>query len=324
MMMFRHPENATPIDDLSDLKLPWVKVQEDLNIVEAENISIAISKHLSNSVNLPPGWFNISTLKKIHRDMLSDVWEWAGMFRKTQTSIGVKPYQISGALESLCSEVQYWCSEACELTLVEQAARVHHQLVLIHPFLNGNGRFSRLVSDRYLKAWKCPFPIWPTEMNRDGSCRKCYIASLKEADAGDHEALVQYMIRYGAKDPELSQLLGHTFFRQNFKGKRMVSLVKAYIRRGHHNNEEESGHQPLNIALRHGLSEVALLLITNGANFKRKDHSGLNGFEWALTKEFYDLAHEMVRRGYPYTPRQPNPQLKVPDRNLYRFDSSYC
>jgi Fic-DOC domain mobile mystery protein B len=322
--MFSYPKGATPIDDISDLKPSWVKTLPDLDIVEAENISIAISKYLLKSIDLPQHWFNTSTLKKIHRDMLFDVWGWAGKFRTIQTSIGIKLYQIPEALENLCSDVQFWCNEACELTFVEQAARVHHQLVLIHPFPNGNGRFSRLVSDRYLKAWKCLFPTWPTELNNDGYSRKCYIAALKEADAGDHEALVRYMIEHGAKDPDLSELLGHAFFRQNVKGKRLISFVKAYIRRGYCiNKEEKNDHQPLNIALRHDLKEVALLLITNGADFRRKDRSGLNGFEWALTKELYNLAHEMVKRGYLYTPRHPNQKLKVPHQNLYQFDQYY-
>ncbi|MFZ0564831.1 MAG: mobile mystery protein B [Chlamydiales bacterium] len=321
--MFSYPEGATPIDDISGLKLSWVTTLQDLNIVEAENISFALSKYLLRLIDLPQHWFKLSTLKKIHRDMLGDVWEWAGKFRTTQTSIGIEPYQIPCALEKLCADVQFWCGEACELTLVEQAARVHHQIALIHPYPNGNGRFARLVSDRYLKAWKCPFPTWPTELNRDGRCRKSYIAALKEADAGDHEALIQYMKEYGAKDPDLSELLGHAFFRQNFKGERLGSLVEAYIRRGCYENKEKNAHQPLNVALRYGHREVALLLITSGADFKRKDRSGLNGFEWALTKEFYDLAYEMVKRGYPYTPRQPNPQLKVSYQNLYQFDLRY-
>lgn len=318
--MFSYPEGATPIYDISGLKPPWVKTQQDLNIVEAENISRAIDKYLLKSIDLPQRWFNLSTLEKIHREMLLDVWEWAGKFRNTRTSIGIEPYQIRGALENLCSDVQFWCNEVCELTLVEQAARIHHQLVLIHPYPNGNGRFSRLVSDRYLKAWKCPFPTWPAELNKDGCCRKCYITALKEADAGDHGALVRYMIEYGAKDPELSELFAHAFFRKNFKGERLLSIVKAYIRRGCRVNEEEkNGQLPLNIALRHDLRNVDLLLITYGANFKRKDRSGLNGFEWALTRGIYDLAHEMVKRGYSYTPRHPNPQLQVPYQNLYHF-----
>ena len=139
-------------------------------------------------------------LQKIHYDMFFDVWDWAGTFRTTQTIPGLELYQIAEALRNLCCDVQFWCTETCELTLVEQAARIHHRLVFIHPYSNGNGRFSRLVSDRYLKAWKCPFPNWSTDLGRDGQCRKRYIAALKEADEGDYVPLTLYITEYGARD----------------------------------------------------------------------------------------------------------------------------
>ena len=149
---FTYPDGATPIDDISDLKPPWVKTQEDLNLVEAENISLATEEYLIKPVGLPQGWFTVPLFQKVHRDMLGNVWAWAGGFRKTQTIPGIPFYQIRTDLENLCSDVQSWCDEGCELTLLEQAVRIHHRLVFIHPFPNGNGRFSRLISDRYLRA----------------------------------------------------------------------------------------------------------------------------------------------------------------------------
>lgn len=322
-LKFSCPEGATPIDDISGLKLSWVKTQDDLNKVEAENISIAVSKYLLKPISLPQNWFFVSKLKKIHRDMFFDVWKWAGEFRITQTIPGKKPWQIPGDLEDLCQDVYFWYTEACELTLVEQAAWIHHRLALIHPYPNGNGRFSRLISDRYLKAWKCSFPSWPRELNREGECRKHYIAALRGADKGDHEPLTLYMTDYGARDPALSELLGHTFFRQNFKGERLFRLVKAYIRRGYCvNDQTNNGHRSLNIALQRGLREVALLLINNGADFQIRDKSGLSAFEWALIRELYDVAYEMYRKGHPYTPRLPQ-TLKVPHQNYYKFDHQY-
>lgn len=35
--------------------------------------------------------------------------------------------------------------------VVEIAARIHHRAVQIHPFLNGNGRWSRMLVNIYLK-----------------------------------------------------------------------------------------------------------------------------------------------------------------------------
>lgn len=206
-MKLSYPEGATPIDDLSDLKPAWVKIQEDLNNVEAENIAAASSKYLLKSVSHPPKWFNIPFLQKIHYDMFHDVWQWAGQFRKTQTCPGIKPHQIYLALVDLCDDVHYWCQERCDLTIIEQAARIHHRLVFIHPYPNSNGRFSRLVSDRYLKACKTPFPNWPVDLNKDGQSRTKYITALKKADVGDYEPLIFFMTEHSTNSRRITQIL---------------------------------------------------------------------------------------------------------------------
>ncbi len=52
-MRFDYPEGATPIDDISGLITEWVRTQEDLNLVEAENVSQAVRKYLSGRISLP-------------------------------------------------------------------------------------------------------------------------------------------------------------------------------------------------------------------------------------------------------------------------------
>ena len=132
------------------------------------------------------------------------------------------------------------------------------------------------------------------------------------------------MVDNGANDPALSELLGHRFYREHFKGKRLFLLVKAHLRRSYDVNDEiNNGHRPLNIALNHGLSDISLLLLENGADFQNKDKSGLNAFELALIRELYDVAYKIYKSGYQYTPRHTNRHLKVPHQNLYRFDLQY-
>jgi Fic family protein len=71
--------------------------------------------------------------------------------------------------------------------------RIHHRLVVIHPFRNGNGRHARLMGDIFLSAQKLPFPQWPyEEMTNEGSPRSEYIAALKAADREDYGPLVRY------------------------------------------------------------------------------------------------------------------------------------
>jgi hypothetical protein len=63
---------------------------------------------------------------------------------------------------------------------------------------NGNGRFSRLVADRFLLALKCPHPIWPGHLNQEGVLHTDYIQMLKSADRGDYMPLLDFMRKMGA------------------------------------------------------------------------------------------------------------------------------
>lgn len=72
----------------------------------------------------------------------------------------------------------------------EIAARIHHRLVQIHPFLNGNGRWARLITNIYLKKQLHRTLQWPEEtLQEDSPFRKKYIAALKKADDGNYQAL---------------------------------------------------------------------------------------------------------------------------------------
>ena len=179
MGKFLFPEHATPLDDVSYLKLPWVHNLKDLNRAEAENISQAQKKYLQKPVGDPSKWFHLSYLKKIHLSMFGNVWEWAGKWRISSTKLSYR--------------VMSWSSESSFLTSIERSARIHHQLVSIHPFENGNGRFARLVADRYLLAHKKAHPVWPSEIGKNGSIRREYIEALKDADKGNYQPLIEFI-----------------------------------------------------------------------------------------------------------------------------------
>lgn len=302
---FEYPEGATPIDDISGLKISWVKTQKNLNRVEGENIAKATYKYLMKNVSIPQLWFKVTELKKIHKEMFFDVWDWAGNFRTIQTNLGVKPYMINNLLNELCLDVLYWCEDRCELTFIEQAARIHYKLVSIHPFQNGNGRFARLVADRYLKAWKCQFPIWPIELQNDVNLREQYISSLKSADKGDYDALIHFMKTCGAKEPNLSEVLENAFYKKYFKNQRLISIIKAYFNQGYNiNTDVNSRCYPLHIAIEQGLYEVVRLLILSEADIHFRDKSGYNSFEIAIIKNKFKIAKMLCDYGYPYKPGQ--------------------
>ena len=185
--------------DRSGLKERWIELSEDqLNAVEAEFIFKAQKKYLLGYVPSPLNWFNISFLLKIHRDMLSPIWDWAGKQRRSEKNIGIKAFQIPSKLQDLCQDVHYWNTNPVDLTILEQACMIHHRLALIHPFEDGNGRFSRLIADRYLKSHRCPYPIWPDHLHQDCEARLKYISALREADQNNLKPLLNFIKLYGA------------------------------------------------------------------------------------------------------------------------------
>jgi Fic-DOC domain mobile mystery protein B len=188
---FDFPAGCTPLEDLSGLKFPWIQTLSDLNRAEAENIFRAQKKYLEKGIDHPSKWFNPTFFRKVHHSMFGVVWSWAGTWRKSVTNIGIQPHFIPMRLAEFCAQVIAWDAEPA--ILIEQSAHIHHRLVSIHPFENGNGRFSRLVADRYLLAHKCAHPVWPSELGQEGIVRKRYIQSLKAADKGDFCSLIDLM-----------------------------------------------------------------------------------------------------------------------------------
>jgi Fic-DOC domain mobile mystery protein B len=314
---FEFPEGATPISDCSGLIPTWVHDLNDLNRVEAENIINAQWKYLRGPIDDPKNWFQVKELKTIHRAMFGDVWEWAGAYRKSITSIGIKPNLIPVQLAELCLEVLSWFQYPVELTFVEMASRVHHRLVYIHPFENGNGRFSRLIADRLLLAFRCPHPIWPNHMNQEGLLRKDYIHTLKSADKGDYAPLVDLMKQLGASDPNLSELIRNNFYRPYLRGENGVALVNALLKNGGNPNDQTpNGHRLLQLAVKSGLENIVKLLISAGAEVDVKDRTGLTPFQVAVVQENKTLADFLVSKG---AIRNPPPGLGyVKYYNLYR------
>lgn len=300
---FEFPEGATPIGDCSGLIPVWVHHLHDLNRVEAENIMNAQRKYLRGTVGDPKNWFQVRELKAIHQAMFGDVWEWAGVYRKSITSIGINPGLIPTQLAELCLEVSSWSQYPVELTFVEKAARVHHRLVFIHPFENGNGRFSRLIADRFLLAFRCQYPVWPSHLNQGGVVRKDYIKTLKSADKGDYAPLVDFMKKLGASDPNLSELIKNRFYRTHISGEKGLAMVKALLRTGSKSNDQTSnGHRALQLSVKADLEEIVKLLVAFGADVDTKDKSGLTPFQIAVMQENKVLADFFLSKGAKQQP----------------------
>jgi Fic-DOC domain mobile mystery protein B len=188
-MKIEQPAGATPMDDLSGLIPAHITTQQQLNEWEAENILHAYKKYFGRMRRFKP---DAAFFRKIHKEMFGETWDWAGEFRKVNMNIGVDWQQIPVQLRNLCDDVKYWI-QACPFDILEQSVRLHHRLVTIHPFVNGNGRHARFMADLFLYFHKKPMPQWPSEeLLLSTDLRKHYIEALKAADSDNYKSLIDF------------------------------------------------------------------------------------------------------------------------------------
>ncbi len=131
---------------------------------------------------------DIITLHRITLKGISDYW--AGKYKTSQNRVlGSKlkttsPYKVSTEMNNLVYEIN---KNENKYNPIERAAFAHHELVRIHPFVDGNGRVARLLCNLILMKYSYP-PI----MIRVGD-RKKYFECLENAHFGNLKIFVDFI-----------------------------------------------------------------------------------------------------------------------------------
>lgn len=140
--LFIEPDDATPLsaEEREGLIPTHIALRRELNELEQENIldaDIWAFQRRRDPIDEAFG-------RSLHRRMFGKVWSWAGDYRLSDKNIGVPRATIAPRLYELFDNIGYWGKNGT-FSPDEVAARFHHGLVFIHPFPNGNGRWSRLM-----------------------------------------------------------------------------------------------------------------------------------------------------------------------------------
>lgn len=188
------PPGATLLTstDLDGLLPRYITTRIELNDAEFKNISEASKTYLLSKKKFH---FTIGNFYKIHKNMFGNVRAWAGKKRKTNKSIGVDKAHIDVELKKLIDDLECWQNQ--NMDAIEISARLHHRLVYIHPFNNGNGRWARLIVNLFLKDNLNSYLDFPEdELLITTSIRKIYIKALQEADNLNYGLLIDLHKKY--------------------------------------------------------------------------------------------------------------------------------
>ncbi len=193
MTFFTAGEGNTPLspEEEADL-IPNLATKEELNEWERQNILEAYSWALNPKNIRRQDPLTEPYLRELHLRMFDQTWKWAGRYRTTEKNIGIAHYQIRESLAALLGDLQYWLGHTT-FAPDEIAIRLHHRLVFIHPFANGNGRHARLTADVVAQKQGRPIFTWGgKDIVRDSDFRRRYIAALQAADKNDIQPLLSY------------------------------------------------------------------------------------------------------------------------------------
>lgn len=191
---FQYINGQTPLDEeeKEELKISSITTQGELDEFEQLNIEKAVEWTIRSRFKTERV-LTEKFVRDLHKRMYSEVWKWAGEFRKSQKNIGVEWIKIPLELKKLLEDTMYWI-ENNTFSPEEISIRFKHRIVSIHCFPNGNGRHSRMMADIIMETvfGKDVFKWHQSNMVKANLTRKKYIDALKMADNGDIGPLVNF------------------------------------------------------------------------------------------------------------------------------------
>jgi cell filamentation protein len=129
--------------------------------------------------------FTTADVCDIHRQWLGMIYPWAGEFRNVNVSKGGFMFAAAGQVPRLMATFEQRelaqetpCQGMDSARLSRALARTHAELVLIHPFREGNGRCARVLS--YLMAVQAGLPSLDFSPIA-GRGKPAYLAAIRAA-----------------------------------------------------------------------------------------------------------------------------------------------
>lgn len=147
----------------------------------------------------PETQFTARLLREMHRKWLGGLYAWAGEYRSVELQKGMfrwPPAQLVAknmeAFESGLLREHTPCRPANLSRVARRMAEVHGELLLIHPFRDGNGRLARWLADLMALQAGFPAPKYNFEGNDHRATRREYLEAVTQAYSRNYDALADF------------------------------------------------------------------------------------------------------------------------------------
>lgn len=170
--------------------LPGIKSRRTIDQQEAQS--------LFNAEKWAFGYFSRNhrftgtDIQKIHKVFLGRIYAWAGRYRNVNLTKGGFPFAPAREIPRLMAEFsdnilsRYTpCLSSNSEKAVEAISIVHSELLLIHPFREGNGRLARLLADLMALQAGLPALDWFIK----GRSKQAYFRAIQSGLSKDYEPI---------------------------------------------------------------------------------------------------------------------------------------
>ncbi|MBU1691790.1 MAG: Fic family protein [Gammaproteobacteria bacterium] len=158
-----------------------IRLKREMDALEAVKLAEATDyaiRHISAEHR-----FTAQDVCTLHQQWLGKVYPWAGEYRQVNISKGGFTFAMSAQISRLMEKLEKTVLAAytpCHFVepekVIEALAVTHCELVLIHPFRDGNGRLARLLAT--LMALQAGLPLLDFSGIR-GKKREAYFAAVQ-------------------------------------------------------------------------------------------------------------------------------------------------
>lgn len=136
---------------------------------------------------------------RMHRDWLDGLYAWAGRYRTVDMSKGgftwppaMRVEQNMAFIERESLAVKTPCRPGPLDRIARDLAEVHAELLLVHPFREGNGRLARWVADIMALQAGLPLPVYRFTGRGSEAEKGKYLAAVKRGYQKDYAPLAAF------------------------------------------------------------------------------------------------------------------------------------
>lgn len=118
-------------------------------------------------------------VRDLHARLYAEIWQWGGRFRVRELNIGVPPELIVTELHTSLGNFAYRWENTRDWSPRQLGMAVHAETVRVHPFVDGNGRSTRLLGQLVFVAAQ-PGPdveVFDWEVDKES-----YVRALRRYD----------------------------------------------------------------------------------------------------------------------------------------------